>query len=300
MQAACMNNPQPFPHTPSFLLDVVLAIPRFLRNPKTYYAEVQQNVELPQKVLRFTLAALLFLATYGFITGTSHGFLQAVASAIKMPLLFVMTMAFCLPALYFFSLAVLGTQLTLLQMLTVVLVGIGVTAFLLLGLAPVTFFFVLTSSNYAFFQLIAVAFVAVSGYVGLYFLWDGMTFIDTTHQQTVQPIGRWILRAWTLLYGFVGSQMAWRLSPMIGDPEQPFILLQPSRDNFYIDVANAVQRTIGGNSSMVSLFVIFGMVMIALVGTLLLTNSPKLQPNSSPTNVEGPKPGIKELSQVEA
>jgi hypothetical protein len=30
------------------------------------------------------------------------------------------------------------------------------------------------------------------------------------------------------------------LSPIVGDPDQPFVLLQPSRDNFYVDLLRAV------------------------------------------------------------
>jgi len=57
----------------------------------------------------------------------------------------------------------------MIQVLTVVLTGIAVTAFLLLGLAPITLFFVLTSSNYPFFQVLAVLFVGISALIGSIF-----------------------------------------------------------------------------------------------------------------------------------
>ena len=47
----------------------------------------------------------------------------------------------------------------------------------------------------------------------------------------------------------MGSQMTWRLSPFVGDPAQPFVLIQPSRDNFYVDVLNASFRATGVQSS---------------------------------------------------
>jgi hypothetical protein len=47
------------------------------------------------------------------------------------------------------------------------------------------------------------------------------------------------------LYAVVGSQMAWRLSPFVGDPTQPFILLQPSRDNLYVDLMRAFGNASG-------------------------------------------------------
>jgi len=185
------------------------------------------------------LSSLFSLMLYGFTVGLSHSFLQALSTAVKMPLLFLSTMFFCLPALYFFSLALLGTPLKMIQVLTVVLSGIAVTSFLLLGLAPITLFFVLTSNNYAFFQLMAVAFVGLSGWIGVYFLWRGMTRVETARNDRLKQWGNRILFLWILLYGFIGTQMTWRLSPFISDPTKPFVFIQPSRDNFYVDVMHA-------------------------------------------------------------
>jgi hypothetical protein len=127
----------------------------------------------------------------------------------------------------------------------VVLSGIGVAAFLLLGLSPVTLFFVLTSSNYPFFQLLAVVFVAVSGFTGLHYVLRGFAWVDKDHELTRNSVGNILLRVWVVLYGFVGAQMTWRLSPLIGDPQQPFYFVRPSRDNFFVDVINAVQGAVG-------------------------------------------------------
>jgi hypothetical protein len=191
------------------------------------------------------VSSVLFLVIYGLVTGLAHSPLQALSSAVKMPLLFIATMAFCLPALYFFSLALLRTQLGMWQVTAVVLAGISVTAFLLLGLAPVTLFFDLTSENYAFFQLLAVVFVAISGFIGLYYLWVGMAHVNSDEGGRFDIFGRVLLVAWIVLYAFVGSQMTWRLSPFIADPEAPFAVIQPSRDNFYVDVLSALERASG-------------------------------------------------------
>jgi hypothetical protein len=150
-----------------------------------------------------------------------------------------------LPALYFFALALLSIRFSVAQAGVVVLSGIGVTSFLLLGLSPVTLFFVLTSSSYPFFQLLAVIFVAISGFTGLYYILRGFTWVDTNHELTSGSVGNALLRVWVILYGFVGAQMTWRLSPLIGDPEHPFVLLQPSRDNFFVDVIHVFQQAAG-------------------------------------------------------
>jgi hypothetical protein len=228
------------------MIDRLTIVPRFLRDPWSFFEDVRRGEEIGSKAASLALSSVLFLAAYGFVTGLSASFWQALSSAVKMPLLFVATMAFCLPALYFFSLALLGTQLRIMQVAAVVLVGIGVTSLLLLGLAPVTFFFVLTSSNYPFFQLLAVVFVAVSACIGLLYLWRGMTLVDPDRTAAMGRIGRMILAVWLILYAFVGSQMTWRLTPLVGDPDGPFALLRPSRDNFYVDVIHAFERLMAG------------------------------------------------------
>lgn len=255
-----------------------LAVPLFLADPQSFYADVRSGHGLRQKCVDLAVSALAFLMVFGFVTGLSHGVEQALSSAIKMPLLFGVTMLFCLPALYFFSLAVLGAHMSFAQAAAVVLSGVAVTALLLLGLAPITLFFVLTSSNYGFFQLLAVLFVGLSGYIGLYFLWNGMTAVESNHNAPAQRLGRMILRTWTVLYGFVGSQMAWRLSPIIGDPAQPFVFLKPSRDNFYVDLANALGATFGArdeawSSALITLVAVL-QVIVAIVAVLALTASP--------------------------
>lgn len=229
--------------------NVFSIMPAFLRNPDEFFRSIQREEDVKGKALTLLLVALFSFMAYGFMVGLTKSPLQALSSAIKLPILFLSTMAFCLPALYFFSLALLGTPLKMMQVLTVVLAGISVSAFLLLGLAPVTLFFVLTSSNYEFFQLLAVGFVGISAAIGVYFLWRGMTLVETARDDALKSLGRRILLLWIMLYGFVGTQMTWRLSPFIGRPEDPFYIIKPSRDNFYVDVVHAVQGALNLQSS---------------------------------------------------
>src|SRR5688572_19604529 len=118
-------------------------LPDFLRDPDAFFNDIQKNKHVRDKAILLALSSLLSLMLYGFTVGLSHSLWQALSAAVKMPLLFLSTMLFCLPALYFFSLALLGTPLKMIQVLTLVLAGISVTSFLLLGLAPITLFFVL-------------------------------------------------------------------------------------------------------------------------------------------------------------
>jgi hypothetical protein len=221
--------------------DIFNIMPEFLRDPDAFFTSIREGKDVRSRAVTLVFTAILCLMAYGFTVGLAKSPLQALSSAVKMPVLFLLTMAFCLPSLYFFSLTLLRTPLSMIQVQAVVLAGISVTAFLLLGLAPISLFFVLTSSNYPFFQLMAVLFVGASAVIGVYFLWRGMTLVDISGGQIQKRLGQRILMLWFVLYAFVGTQMTWRLSPFIGRPGDPFFLVKPSRDNFYVDVVHALE-----------------------------------------------------------
>ncbi len=266
-------------------------IPQFLKDPQAFYESVQNNENLRGKAFSLFVSTVAFLVIYGFVTGLSHSWLQALSTAVKMPMLFLLTLAFTLPALYFFALALLNVRFSVAQAGVVVLSGIGVSAFLLLGLAPVTLFFVMTSSNYPFFQLLAVVFVAISGFTGLYYVLKGFAWVDKDRELTNNSVGSALLRVWVVLYGFVGAQMTWRLSPLIGDPETPFYFIRPSRDNFFIDAIHAIQGTFGfGRTGVpvdVTAVIFYGALLVLItlaVGTWLGSRQKASRsPSSSPT-----------------
>lgn len=253
--------------------DLFTLMPEFLRNPDAFFTSIQREEGVRKRVVTLGVAAWLSFMAYGFTVGLSKSWVQAISSAVKMPILFLVTMLFCLPALYFFSLALLGTPLKMMQVLAIVLAGMGVTAFLLLGLAPISLFFVLTSSNYPFFQLLAVAFVGTSASIGVYFLWRGMTTVETVRDDSLKQVGRKILGLWILLYAFVGTQMTWRLSPFVGRPGDPFYLIKPSRDNFYIDVIHAIEQTLNipaAETGLVTGLIFGGLCVVGLGGILFI------------------------------
>ena len=97
--------------------NIFTILPNFLRNPDYFFKSIRDGEQVESKALTLSLASFLFLLVYGFMLGLTKSPLQAVSSAIKIPVLFLSSMAFCLPALYFFSLALLGTPLRMIQVL---------------------------------------------------------------------------------------------------------------------------------------------------------------------------------------
>jgi hypothetical protein len=214
-----------------------------LRNRAQFFAEIRDQVGLPAKIQALFVSSIAFMAIYGGVMGSTHSLWQALSSAIKMPLLFLVTSIICLPTLYFFN-TLFGARLTLSQTLTLILTPLTVIAILLFSFAPITLFFLLTTSGYQFFKLLNVAFFSVSGAIGMTFFAYGMRTVSTAAEQT-PGTRRLILLIWIILFAFVGSQMAWTLRPLIGYPNAPFELIRQFGGNFYTDILASIGEFLG-------------------------------------------------------
>ncbi|HZN76519.1 MAG TPA: hypothetical protein VFC00_33240, partial [Micromonosporaceae bacterium] len=58
---------------------------------------------------------------------------------------------------------------------------------------------------------------------------------------TERPASMTLLYVWIMLFGFVGTQLAWTLRPFFGSPDMPFSLFRDIEGNFYAQIL----RTIG-------------------------------------------------------
>jgi hypothetical protein len=185
-----------------------------------------------------------FLAVYGAVLGSTHSLIQALSSAAKLPILFLITLAICVPALYVLS-VLFGASQRLTQSIALVLSAITVTAVLLLSFAPITFFFMLTTSGYQFFKLLNVLFFVIAGSLGMVFLSQGMQVVSTSDKQEGVKMRRLLLYVWIVLYAFVGSQMAWTLRPFIGYPDAKFELVRELGGNFYSNILISLGEVLG-------------------------------------------------------
>jgi hypothetical protein len=209
-------------------------IESMLRNRYRFFAEIRDGVEVPNKVRAMLGSTVAFLGLYGAVIGSDHSLQQALSSGFKLPALFIVTLLVCLPTLHFFN-VLFGANLSVRQNFALILTAITITSVLLLSFAPVVLFFMLTTSQYQFFKLLNVAVFALTGAIGVRFLSDGMKMVGVVDTEGVEA-RRGMLRAWILLYGFVGTQLAWTLRPFFGAPGMDFELFRDLGGNFYSNV----------------------------------------------------------------
>ena len=222
---------------PGFVADLAI-VERIFRDRLTFFAEIRAENDLRGKIRAMLLSSVIFLGLYGGVMGAAHSIPQVFSSAFKLPALFLITLLICTPSLYFFNI-LFGSQQSILQNIALILTAMTTTSILLVSLAPVTLFFLTTTADYDFFKLLNVAIFATAGYMGLVFLRQGFALSVDADNPEGQRERRALFRAWIGLYAFVGTQMAFTLSPFMGDPELPFILFRQTGSNFYADVISS-------------------------------------------------------------
>jgi len=215
-----------------------------LRDRRQFFEEIREGIGVQEKTRSMVVSTAAFLAVYGAVLGSTHSLLQALSSAAKLPLLFLITLAICVPALYVLS-VLFGASQRLTQSIALVLSAITVTAVLLLSFAPITFFFMLTTSGYQFFKLLNVLFFVIAGSLGMVFLSQGVQIVSTSDKQEGAKMRRLLLYVWIVLYAFVGSQMAWTLRPFIGFPDARFELVRELGGNFYSNILISMGEVLG-------------------------------------------------------
>src|SRR5215211_1242618 len=277
-----------------------LIIERILRDRAGIWDQIIGERDLPKLILRMLLSSAISLAAYGAVLGASNSWLQALVSTAKLPLLFMVTLAICLPTLYLFNL-VFGARLSVLQSCALIMVAITVTAVLTFAFAPICLFFLITARSYEFFKLLNVAILALTALIGLRFLISGMRALndhvvvesmqikqialsaqvperelvsatvggpadsatpphtngnrnrdhlpvapDAADATATQPAGgdrpasMLLLYIWILLFGFVGTQLAWTLRPFFGSPDKPFELFRDISGTFYSNILSTL------------------------------------------------------------
>jgi hypothetical protein len=215
-----------------------------LRAQTALFEQIHSQKQLTRIIAAMTILCILLSSIYGLTMGMYNGALQAVSSAIKLPILFLLTALICIPSLYTFN-VLLGQSFKFLQTAALMVMTLGTTTILLASLAPIAFFFTLTTpQSYQFLLLMHVLIFSLCGIYGVGYLYRGCSYLAYRMEQ---PLNHTLLRIWIVIYAVVGMQLGWRLRPFIGSQGMPFEILRSDADgNFYIAVWNSLLNLLGG------------------------------------------------------
>jgi hypothetical protein len=232
--------------------------------------------------LVLVLLAMLYGACMGcfaLLKGGGPSYWQVLASMVKVPALFFLTLLVTFPSLYVFN-ALIGSRLAAGSMLRLLLAAMAVMIAVLSSLGPIIAFFSVSTSTYEFMLLVNVAAFGLSGFLGLTFLLRTLerlsalppeppsaevvepapelappspavgeetgpavqppSALDRVELNVLGPNVKTIFRCWVMLFGLVGAQMGWVLRPFIGNPALPFAWFRERQSNFFEGVLRAI------------------------------------------------------------
>lgn len=260
-----------------------------LRGRKTAPALLAEGrVDLPPGPF-VTLALILgaiygcFMGWYAISIGGIGRYMQLIASTVKLPALFLLTLVVTFPSLYVFN-ALVGCRLSFTATLRLLVGAVVVNVTVAASFGPILGFFTLSTESYPFMILLNVTLLSVAGLVGLAFLLHTLRRLATP-RPSVPPVAlpadtapadqgsgegwrlrqpgpldrlpggypdealgqaRLIFQIWVIIYGLVGAQMGWLLRPFIGSPDLPFEWFRQRQGNFFQAVYQQAQNLFGG------------------------------------------------------
>jgi hypothetical protein len=207
------------------------------REREYLFEEIYREQDLDHKLMYYSAFACFFAAIFGFFLGTFSGGWQPLAAAIKVPILLFGTLLICTPALFTFN-VLMGSKLSFKQTITMLVVSTYLISAVLVSLAPIMFFFILSGSSRQFITLLNVIAFTISGGFGISLLWAGMRYL--TIKSGSEPDGM-TLPIWSVIYMFVGTQLAWIMRPFIGG-RSSFAIFRTVEDNFYVALFKMISK----------------------------------------------------------
>jgi hypothetical protein len=153
---------------------------RLLRGDATHPSALRfGTVVVPVRQLSVVILLLgliygLCMASYAICNGADEIAQRVIATMLKVPTLFFLTLAITFPSLYIFN-ALVGSRLAADAVLQLLVSALGVMMAVLASMGPIVAFFSVSTTSYPFMLLFNVAVFTVAGLLGLRFLFLTLT-----------------------------------------------------------------------------------------------------------------------------
>lgn len=219
----------------------VMEVFKIFQNTESFFSE--RNKDESNRLIIYQILVICVLTfLYGIVMGSYHSFLQSIVAGLKVMVLFLFTLIICFPS-FFVIQQVLGSKMTLRQMVIIVLSGFVLTSAIAISFAPIIILFQLTGGNYHFLQLLHVAIFIFSGIFGMRLMIDALKFA-CEKKDTYPQVGVMVFRIWIIILAFVGIQLSWNLRPFLCQKNEEFKLFRKYEGNFYTAIIYSVQQLV--------------------------------------------------------
>ena len=186
---------------------------------------------------------------YGAVVGAFPGHhgprpLQMLFSAVKVPLLLLVSFGLTLPSFFVLN-TLAGLRGDFHLALRAIVSTQAALAIILAGLGPLTAVWYLSSANYPAATLFNGLMFAIASFSAQ---WPLRRRYEPLIRRN--PRHRVMLVAWLVVYVFVAIQMAWVLRPFLGDPDRPTAFFrQEPWGNAYVVVFQLFGKALGWGQS---------------------------------------------------
>ena len=210
-----------------------------LQDREAFFDKINKGVSGKELILAQVLLMALFTFFYGLIMGSYNSWQQSLLTGVKLWVLLLTTLIICLPSFYIVQL-VLGSKITLKQLVLILLSGFVMTTTIMLAFAPIVLFFQLSGDNYNFLKLLHVFVFVFSGFFGMRVVLEALKSAFE-NEQVYPKIGLTVFRIWVVIFAFVGIQLSWNLRPFVGSKDLQFQLFRTeTKGNFYSAIFGSI------------------------------------------------------------
>ena len=240
-------------------MKIFSVVEEFIKRSDEFFKNLIEEKDLTAYFVSSNLAILVLSAVYGATMGTYAGGLSILFSAIKVPMLLLISLYLTVPS-YYVLYSLLGGKRTLRQTAILLLFSFTIMATVLIALVPVNLFFVITttrsSATYAFMVLLNIAIFTLGGFFAL------TNFVKGARVLYREPSENWkpAFLLGSLILMVVGTQLAWVLRPYF-DYYSGFI--RPLEGNFYTAMIQLISQFMG--NAAVYLIAILLIIIIVLL-----------------------------------
>ncbi len=237
-------------------LKVFSVVEEFIKRRDEFLNNLRDETKLSSYFVNSNLSILILSAIYGATMGIYGGGLQILYSAMKVPMLLLVSLYVSIPS-YYVLYSLLGGKRTLGQTAMLLLLGFTIMSTVLIAFVPVNLFFILTSprshETHDFTALLNIAIFTLGGFFALTHFVKGAETLYRGSSENWKPA--FILGSIVLM--FVGTQLAWVLRPFFNYYE---LFIRPVEGNFYTAIVNLLMRSTGTT----------GTVIVAFLGAILV------------------------------
>ncbi len=182
-------------------------IDNLLKKPGRLIYEINENRWIGISLAVITLI-LISCGIYGLIIGSFAGGGQLYAVPLKLVYGLALSALVCFPSLYIF-LGLNGGRQSLKQIAAILILGLGLSTLLLLGFAPITWVFSVSTGSIGFMTTLHVACWLISVHYGIALMRKAFNHLNGMDMK--------VLAVWKIIFVIVTLQMITSLRPLLGD-----------------------------------------------------------------------------------